>query len=68
MIVLSHLVFRFAIQRGEGIRAWEAELGISLSEEDWEQFNEINLKGSLSVIMQEIGYKLCSQFNRTTAL
>lgn len=49
-------------------KAWERELSLSLTLEDWEQIYLNIHKGSVNVSTQENGYKIQSRWYRTPAL
>lgn len=48
--------------------AWEVDLQMTFTEEDWTRINEYIHKGSLNVAIQENGYKIQTRWNRTPSL
>lgn len=58
----------YSTKSGKACTAWERDLGLDLSGDDWEAINTSIHKGSLYVSIQENGYKFKSRWCRTSTL
>lgn len=64
----SMLFASISLKDVKACQAWERELQIDLSEDNWECIFTIAHKGSLNVTTQENNYKTLSRWYRTPAL